>query len=373
MNYLRPLLFLPNLRTERPDATSGYTWGKPAQESNILRHLPENVRHNKAMEQLLTDNCLVSERWMCSDDMAKGSEVQTEEGTCSFRSMLDADAPSLLGPRHVVERGKYLGCIMKQLDTNDIATRGGLSIQVHPASGHPERPSKPEMWKGKGRVYIGWKQNMTPESIRALVAKGTIEEALHQVDVDTDSLIQVDGGMVHGIRSGSFLAEWSKAPGEDDIAKGDLEKASVALWDRTDGKQPRPGKEDIGAAIEIMEYADALHAVAVDDILHLPDMLQLDMAGNLLRKLFATQEVHVDEYTLVTSVPLSLEHGGLPIYVEQGVLHIERDGETLATLKAGSECFLPYAMGHVILRAGAAAPAVLQTWYVPLTGVDRRI
>lgn len=372
MDYDRPLLFVPNLRTEDADATSGYTWGKPASSSNILSRLPTESQASEAIVFVKNNNRVVSERWFCSDDPALGSLVLTEEGPKPFREILDADGPQILGPIHCLQFGSYLCSLMKQLDTNALLNKGSLSVQVHPKNGHPSRPARTEMWKGEGHVYIGWKEDMTADKLRQAYAAGTVEEYLMPADLEAERFILVEGGTVHAIRANSFLVEWSGAPGAEDLAKGNIADATVALWDRTDGKQPRPGKEDLEGAIDVLEHGKGLGAIHEEDIYQLPTMVQLDGEGNLLRKLFATRDIHVDEYTVTTMVTLLLEQGGLPLYVESGTLRLERDGELLAELPAGSECFLPYAMEQVDLRS-VSGPTVVQMWYVPLEGVERRI
>lgn len=371
MHYDRPLLFVPNLRTEAPEATKGYTWGKPAASSNILARLPENFQTSAEILSVKNNSRVVSERWMCSDDPALGSLVEMEDGPLPFRELLQEHAEEILGPRHIMQYGRFLRSLMKQLDTNP-ATKGSLSVQVHPRPGHPSRPAREEMWKGEGHVYIGWKEDMTPEKIRTIYAEGKMEEAMMAVDLTPDRFILVEGGTVHAIRANSFLAEWSGAPGEEDIKKGNIADATVALWDRTDGKEPRPGKEDLEGAIDVLTQGQGLGVLHMEDAYHVPTMLTLDALGNSLRKLFSAREVQVDEYTITTSVDLSLELGGLPLYVESGTLRIEKHGELLAELPAGSECFLPYALESVQLKT-TDVPTVVQIWYAPLEGVERRI
>ncbi|PIV90207.1 hypothetical protein COW46_04970 [Candidatus Gracilibacteria bacterium CG17_big_fil_post_rev_8_21_14_2_50_48_13] len=364
------LFFTPNLRTEAPDAASGYTWGKPAQESNILRLLPQTVSAEPGIQKLYEQNCIVSERWLCSDDQTQGSLTFWQGMPVAFSAVLEKHAEAILGPQHVKQYGPYLGCIMKQLDTNSAREKGGLSVQVHPKSGHPSRPSKPEMWKGEGHVYIGWKETMNAEKLREIYTHERIEAYMHSITMDKNTLILVAGGLVHAIRGNSFLCEWSKAPGAEDIAKGNIKDATIALWDRTDGKTPRPGKEDLEGAIEVMEHADMLRETTPENLLYRSELQQTDKNGNHTRALFRTPEVYVDEYTVQTQIDLSLEDRGLPLYVESGVLNIFQKHTHLARLEAGTECFLPYALQNLQIVA-EKAPCIFQTWYAPLENIDQ--
>lgn len=370
MGSYTPLRFVPNLRTERPDATEGYTWGKPAADSNILRGLPRDWKNHPSLQHLRTENHTVSERWICSDDPALGSIVLLGDTRVPFRDLLDTQGEVLLGARHMRHFGPYLGTVMKLLDTHSQRQRGGLSVQVHPKGNHPTRPSKPEMWKGEGEVYIGWKEDMTPQRLADLSIKGTLEDYLHALTLREEDLLLVEGGLVHAIRSNSFLREWSKAPAAEDIALGNMKDATIALWDRTDGKQPRPGKENLPAAIDVMEHAQMLGAIDPQDLLAKPTLLSCDEAGNRHDILFGTPEVVVEQWTVTTRMPLDLSTRGLPLFVDAGVVHIFRDTHLLATLDTGSEGFLPPTQDTISVAPATADPCVLLSWHRPFPSID---
>lgn len=363
MKYTRPLRFLPNLRVEESTATSGYTWGRPVHSSNILKTLPLIQR-----EQLtLPDDDIVAERWIVTDDRQFPSLVVIEDETPTpFFELLESDAKEILGERHVKEYGPYINVIMKQLDTNEQPNKGSLSVQLHPRPGHPTRPAKPEMWKGWGKAYLGWNQDMTPELIRDAVKQATLEKYMNAIDLTPERLVLVSGGLIHAVRYSTFTAEWSKAPGVDDIAKGNVKDATVSPYDRTDGKTPRPGKEDVEASIEVMTHADTFHATPAEQLFTSSQELLRDGEGNSVHALFRTNEVFVDQYHVVASIRLDLTKRGLPIYLEQGSMHILKDGKVIDQLQRGEERFIPASLGEVHIQAADQFPVIFQTWYAPL-------
>lgn len=378
-NLLHSIIrFKPNIRFEPASATTGYTWGKPAPESNILKtceYDPESLND-------IPDDAIVAERWMCTDDRQFPSLAFTAEFAdqpTPFFELLEAHPIEMLGALHTEKYGPYLGVIMKLLDTNAITTKGSLSVQVHPKPGHPTRPSKPEMWKSlnslthpttpnQNSVYLGWKQPANPESLRQAVAKGTLEQLLNLLTLTPESLVLVAGGMIHAVRANSFLAEWSKAPDAIDIQKGNIKDATVAPYDRTDGKIPRPGKEDVESTIEIMNHAGAFGASAPSSLLTNPELLSKDKHNNTHEALFRTTDVWVDQYQVTTTTTLDVSQHGLPLYLESGhgtISYIHNNSQYIEELSAGEELFLPASLKKITIKAGPTEPIIFQTWWRP--------
>lgn len=376
MTFTSPLHFVPNIRVEQAEAKTGYTWGKPAKNSNILQHLPPTERKAFSVE----DDDIVAERWMVTDDRGFPSyvrpatkalspkDLETGEGLIPFYQLLEQYAQELLGPDHVAAYGPHLNVIMKQLDTNAEPTKGSLSVQLHPKVGHPTRPAKPEMWKGTGQTYLGWNQDMTEAMIREAVSNSTLEQYMNAITMTPDKLILVSGGLIHAVRYNTFTAEWSKAPGKDDLAKGNVKDATVSPYDRTDGKTPRPGKEDIENSLEVMRHANTFSKKTEAELLTPKQVIDQDDQGNIQWQLFRTPEVSVDEYRIMTEMVVDLSRRGLPVYVEQGSMFVMKDGEVIDEVAAGEELFLPHVLGQVTLKRRGVEPVVLQTWYAPLQG-----
>ncbi len=358
------LTFEPNIRWEDRSATSGYTWGKPAKHSNILeiiRNIGEGseTRHLDALD--LNADDIVAERWLVSDDPADGSQLQ--EIDASLREVLDTAAAEILGPLHMKSHGEYLHCIMKQLDTNSEPTKGSLSVQIHPKPGHPSRPAKPEMWTGKGTVYLGWNQDVTPDQIRDAQEAGELEELLNTIDMD-ENFILVEGGMIHAIRYDSFLYEWSMAPAADDVAKGTLKDATVAPYDRTDGKTPRPGKEKLEESLDLLKESDAFGATEPEDIFTQPELL-LEERGVEKWRVFTTDHVIVEKYVMEPDSQLEVRlERGMPLYVEKGAGLFSAGKTDERHIAKGREALVPYATETLHVQSSLGG-LELFTWYAP--------
>ncbi len=343
--------FTPRILT----STDGYNWGKEDINSNIIATLPENIRKHYR-------DCIVAERWMVSDDKDKSSRAHTSQGETSFRNLLDNHGSEILGDSHVRLFGPYSGTIMKLLDTHTDPQRGSLSIQIHPMPGHPSWPSKPEMWMGKGSVYFGWKEDMTEESIMKAIDENRLESTMNLIQLRSEDLLLVPGGTIHAIRFNSFLKEWSKAPGTDEISKGNIQDASVALSDSTDGKTPRPNKANPQRTFDIMRHAETFSAVNPQHYFSKPIIKPLP--GGMERMLFNTAEVRVEEYiSMAGAFSLSLEKRGLPLYVERGTFEVLHEGKSLGIMRPGEEAFLPASLQQVTIVPKPACH--FYTWYRP--------
>ncbi len=372
----------PNVRWEPPSAETGYTWGKPAAQSTILEILnairsttatagaAAGASDDSSLEQVVLQEweldpaAIVAERWLISDDPADGSVIQLQSGeTIPLRAALDAEAAALLGPTHLERHGAYLHCVMKQLDTNAIPSKGSLSVQIHPKPGHPTRPAKPEMWTGRGSVYLGWNRDVTTDEIREAHAAGRLEDLLNDIEMEEDYIL-VEGGMIHAIRYDSFLYEWSMAPDATDVAKGTLRDATVAPYDRTDGKTQRPGKEKLEESLALLKESDALHATAPADLVTTPEVL-LEQRGVRKERVFTTDHVIVERYVLEPGTSLAVElERAMPLYVDAGSATFSAGRTQSMQLGAGQEAFIPYATEQVTITA-AEDGITLFSWYAP--------
>ncbi|MCH9671233.1 MAG: DUF4301 family protein [Gammaproteobacteria bacterium] len=361
-DFDRPLRLRLNVRWERADATTGYTWGKPARESNILAGAAGDRSVQDLMATLgVNDDDIIAERWICSDD-PDGSRL--EPSGPPLGELLREAPRALLGDSHVASLGPYLHVVMKLLDTHRTLNRGGLSVQLHPPEGYapppPERarPPKPEMWLGTGRVYLGWKRQADRGALIKQCAQldgtGRIEEMLNSIEITPDLPILVPGGAVHAIRADSFLAEWSTAP-----AGTSIEDATIALYDGTDGKRPRPGKADLSAALVVLDHCDAYEPDTRFRSLAVP--IDADHAGNRRRFVFRQTHVCVEEWTVCTTLRAPPGRG-LPLYVDDGVIDIACGAATVR-VRAGEECFLPASVRDFTLHNVGTDSARVYVWY----------
>jgi len=359
--FTKPLKLIPNLRVETSQAQVGYTWGKIAEESNILTTInPEFLD----LIDPIQDDDIVAERWICSDDRELGSKVMIRDGKAKLlATLIEKHTKEILGPTHLAKFGPYLGCIMKQLDTNPLPHKGSLSVQVHPQVGHPTRPSKPEMWKGMGQVYLGWNKNVDEKEITQACQENNLEKLMNLLDLK-DQYILVKGGMIHAIRYNSYLFEWSKAPDAVDIKKGNIKDATISPYDRTDGKTPRPGKENLADTFEVLRHARAFKKSPINELVTTIKLLNQDQERNKKTRLFTTPDVCVDQLEVQTEMELSLKDRGLPLYLEKGeVAILNQAGEVIDQLVAGDERFLPFVLEKITLKA--LQPSLLQTWWRP--------
>jgi mannose-6-phosphate isomerase class I len=375
MKFDSPLRFQPNIRYARAGSTKGYVWGKPAARSNILPTLESGPLERQATRAALTklgfkEEDVVAERWIVSDDAVHPSNaIIGTEGIQKFTELLGRYAEELLGREHVSVYAPSLGTVMKLIDTNDEPIRGSLSVQVHPARGYESRPHKAEAWKVKeGRLYLGWNRDIDEDLIRAAMPadvrqRGELEGYLNEIDIERDSLIVVPPGVAHAIRYGTFLCEWSRAPPCNNVGnKESLARATVALYDRTDGRRPRDDKEEVEAALDVMRHAQAFKASTRFGT-HSVE-LYADDAGNRRCFLFRMTDVFVEEWTIGSELSLSDLRRGMPFYVEAGKVTIETNAGSFQ-FGVGAELLVPAAVQRFKVTAHGSQPARLQTWYVP--------
>jgi len=370
-----PLRLEPNLRFERPDAETGYVWGQPCERSAILKTLNDGVpcrdpRTTPSLRRLgLRPGDVVAERWIVSDDPASGSRVAPSEAPLGGRALtelLNEDPVGLLGPTHVENFGSSLATVMKLLDTHDAPGRGALSVQVHPPTGYPGRPPKPEMWRGSGKIYLGWRKVVTEDEIRAALRAGRIESLMNRFELHPEDLVLVPGGVVHAIRAGTFTAEWSMAPGGGPGGSPvDLTRATATLFDGTDGRPARPGKEDVETALDIMRASGGFDAYCPPPLL--PRILHEGRAGDRRSLLFRTAQVFVEEWRVASRLTRLKRDRGFGVYLASGALTLHAEGSSFR-LEAAEEAFVPASCELLDAVPGdqASEPARLYAWYAPL-------
>jgi mannose-6-phosphate isomerase class I len=252
---------------------------------------------------------------------------------------------------------------MKLIDTHSDPKIGALSIQVHPKVGHPSRPSKPEMWKGEGKIYLGWKKDMSPSEIIKSSENGSLEKDLNQIDLTPEQLILVHGGIIHAIRANSFLAEWSKAPGGKELIKGNLSDATLAVYDRTDGKKARPGKEHLKESIELMKVSGTFKRYENFNC----ERLLIKVTDDYNRYfLFQTEEVFVEEWDILKSLVIKNRRRGLPFYLEKGQIKIHFKGGSEIFIQ-GEEGFIPHGIGDCKFENISSTVVKMQLWYAPFS------
>lgn len=309
-----------NIRT----TTDGFPWGRHAPDSRILQ------RFGVTWQKFTDDPKLsVAEAWFACDDVKHPSGVLIGRSGLDLRQLLDQHGEAILGAEHFKRFGPYMASVMKILDA-----RESLSVQIHPALGHPTRPAKPEMWffeDADPRIYLGWSQDVTADIIRAARQKAIdtgnnneFERLLMDFRVSQNSLVNVFGGLVHAIRGSTTVWEWSHAPARDEISKGDIKKATVSPWDRTDGKHPRDGKEDIDATIDVLNDAAtrANHPAykRLDPRSVIRERTRHDYNGISVDQLFEHDGINVSQIYVLPgwNAHFDCSYQGFPLFIRSG-------------------------------------------------------
>ena len=344
-----------NIRTEK----DGYYWGKPPLKSNILND--QEREEYKNFES-------IAERWICSDDIDYPSFVDFNGAKLSLNQLFKENALDIFGQRHFKEYGPYLGTIMKLLDTNDQISKGSLSLQVHPDISYTSLPAKPEMWISlsyKTKVYLGWMTDLTKQELLNYLENNTIFDKLNSVSLNVGEKLLIDGGVVHAIRYGSFLAEWSCAPFGKNIEKGSLKKASVALADDTDGKIPRSGKVDLPLAIKILEHVSyGLKKLDVSKNIPEVNTLFIDKKGNCIKEIFRTFDICVEEILVKDKISLKNKDKLSCLFLYNGDVDINYLGRT-EFLKEDSEVLLPFYIKEAEFVNKSSKIVRIYRWYKP--------
>ncbi|TAN59446.1 methyltransferase domain-containing protein, partial [bacterium] len=343
-----------------------YAWGRQASDSRILQLLglsPQDISVSASEP--------VAEMWLASDDVTYPSQVELASGEIlNLRQLLDREGRAILGERHFGKYGPYMAAIMKLIDAGQ-----PLSVQAHPAIGHPSRPAKPEMWMIAGdraRFYLGFNQDVTARMLRQAYNAGTLEGLLQELEEERGGLIVVRGALIHAIRKGSLIWEWSRSPTGEEISKGNLERATVSPWDRTDGKAPRPGKEDIEGTIDVLDDAqnragiDAYNRTDLRSARSRRVSIYSDRDNNRIIRLFTTGEVIVDEIVVATNITMNTNGLGYPVFILEGSLQIRApDAGFVGALNRNDCAIIPASLKNLTLINASSNPSRIFRWQAP--------
>ena len=103
---------------------------------------------------------------------------------------------------------------MARLLVKFIFTDAALSVQVHPDDAHaPEgKRGKNECWyildaEPGARIAVGLNREMGVEDLRAAALDGSIEDALHTIEVAPGDFFSIPAGTIHAIGAGISLLE----------------------------------------------------------------------------------------------------------------------------------------------------------------------
>lgn len=149
-----------------------------------------------------------TESWQISG--VSGNETMSQDGQ-SLNQLVSKGRERLVGKANYQRFGDEFPLLVKFIDA-----KRDLSIQVHPsdevARRHGKDRGKTEMWyvmdsAPEASLYNGLKKEITPEQYKAMIADGTICEALAQYHVKEGDCFYIPSGRIHAIGAGTFLAE----------------------------------------------------------------------------------------------------------------------------------------------------------------------
>lgn len=158
------------------------------------------------------DGELIGESWELSG--VPGNESVAANGEYEERTLTEIVATEkerLVGTDNYKRFGDEFPLLIKFIDAKQ-----DLSIQVHPddekAQKYGLRNGKTEMWyimnsDADASLRCGMKAKITPEQYKAMVADGTICDAIAEYPVKEDDCFFIPAGRIHSIGKGCFLAE----------------------------------------------------------------------------------------------------------------------------------------------------------------------
>lgn len=154
----------------------------------------------------------IGESWELSG--VPGNESVAANGEYEGRTLTEivaAEKERLVGTDNYKRFGDEFPLLIKFIDAKQ-----DLSIQVHPddekAQKYGLRNGKTEMWyimnsDAYASLRCGMKAKITPEQYKAMVADGTICDAIAEYPVKEDDCFFIPAGRIHSIGKGCFLAE----------------------------------------------------------------------------------------------------------------------------------------------------------------------
>ena len=154
----------------------------------------------------------VGESWEISGIENSVSVVSNgPEKGMTLTQLIEKHGPDLLGQRNYERFGTEFPLLIKIIDACQ-----PLSIQVHPndetARAHGHARGKSEMWymlpsEPEASMYVGLKNDLTPDKFMNMVADNTICDALMRYNVSVGDCFFLPAGRIHSIGAGCLLVE----------------------------------------------------------------------------------------------------------------------------------------------------------------------
>lgn len=275
----------------------------------------------------------VGESWEISG--VKGQETVVDGGPydgLTTNELVATLRDRLLGRDNYLRYGDEFPLLIKFIDA-----AGDLSVQVHPddatAMRHGRKRGKTEMWyvmdsDPSATLMVGLKRSITPDEYKALVANGTICDAISRYNVKEGDCFYIPSGRIHSIGAGCFLTE--------------IQQTSDVTYRIYDFK--RKDKDGNFRELHTAEAADAIDYQVQESYRTEYDRVKNEPAELVDCPYFRTALYDLDE-------PMTLDYSELDSFViligvcGEGTLTCD-DG-TSATLSAGHTLLLPATTGIV--------------------------
>lgn len=275
----------------------------------------------------------VGESWEISG--VKGQETVVDGGPydgLTTNELVATLRDRLLGRDNYLRYGDEFPLLIKFIDA-----AGDLSVQVHPddatAMRHGRKRGKTEMWyvmdsEPSATLMVGLKRSITPDEYKALVANGTICDAISRYNVKEGDCFYIPSGRIHSIGAGCFLTE--------------IQQTSDVTYRIYDFK--RKDKDGNFRELHTAEAADAIDYQVQESYRTEYDRVKNEPTELVNCPYFRTALYDLDE-------PMTLDYSELDSFViligvcGEGTLTCD-DG-TSATLSAGHTLLLPATTGIV--------------------------
>lgn len=275
----------------------------------------------------------VGESWEISG--VKGQETVVDGGPydgLTTNELVATLRDRLLGRDNYLRYGDEFPLLIKFIDA-----AGDLSVQVHPddatAMRHGRKRGKTEMWyvmdsEPSATLMVGLKRSITPDEYKALVANGTICDAISRYNVKEGDCFYIPSGRIHSIGAGCFLTE--------------IQQTSDVTYRIYDFK--RKDKDGNFRELHTAEAADAIDYQVQESYRTEYDRVKNEPVELVDCPYFRTALYDLDE-------PMTLDYSELDSFViligvcGEGTLTCD-DG-TSATLSAGHTLLLPATTGIV--------------------------
>lgn len=275
----------------------------------------------------------------------------------SLSALVEVHQGELVGRRVYNTFGSTFPLLLKFIDAAD-----DLSIQVHPNDEQAMRDEqslgKTEMWyvlssESDASIVSGWTDDMTPDSVRASIADGTLSDHLHSYPVREGDVVVIDAGRVHAMCRGTLVAEIQE---NSDITY------RLYDYDRV-GNDGRKRPLSLDKALRVAD----LSASGAEAVLH-PDS-QPNAMTPLARTPFFTTNL------LCFDTPMQRDYASLDSFVAymcvSGACQLTATGATIdeqtQTLRLGELILIPACLKDVMLTPTSAECRLLEI-YMELDG-----